>query len=69
VLYGSLHSCDPGNILDAIAALQRNKVRCSVVGLGAELYIAKKIAESTGGDFVVALDENHYRCVHTIYSA
>ncbi|KAG5189259.1 general transcription factor II H, polypeptide 2 [Tribonema minus] len=61
VLYGSLHTCDPGNILDTIALLKRHKVRCSVVGLGAEVYIARRIAEDTGGDFVVAVDEHHYK--------
>ena len=67
VLYASLYTCDPGDIEDAITALAQHKVRCSVVGLGAELHVAKRISDSTSGDFVVALNEQHYRwvCFHS----
>jgi len=35
------------------------KIRCSVICLGAEIYICRKLAELTGGKFAVAMDANH----------
>mmetsp|Transcript_15661 Transcript_15661/g.23332 ORF Transcript_15661/g.23332 Transcript_15661/m.23332 type:complete len:197 (+) Transcript_15661:253-843(+) len=49
------------NIADSIQNLKEQKIRCSFVGLGAEIYIARHIAESCRGEYTVAMDENHYR--------
>lgn len=36
-------------------------VRCSVIGLAAELHICKRLATVTGGDHGVVLDDKHYK--------
>jgi transcription initiation factor TFIIH subunit 2 len=60
IAYGSLSTCDPGNIHDVVDALVEEKVRCSAVGLGAELTILKTITEKTAGVYRVALGEDHF---------
>ena len=35
------------------------KIRCSVICLSAELYICKKLSNTTNGSFAVAVDNNH----------
>lgn len=37
VVYGSLSTCDPGNIYETLEMLQKSKIRVSVVGWGAEV--------------------------------
>lgn len=61
VLYGSTYTCDPGDIFQTLSTLSKHKIRVSCVLMGAELHIARKASEDTGGDFVVAMDERHYR--------
>ena len=36
-------------------------VRCSVIGLAAELHICKRISTITGGFHGVVLDDKHYK--------
>ena len=36
-------------------------VRCSVIGLAAELHICKRMAAMTGGIHGVVLDDKHYK--------
>jgi transcription initiation factor TFIIH subunit 2 len=59
VLLAALSSCDPGNILDSIKAAKTNKVRVSVVGLVAEVYVCRVAATETGGSYEVATSEAH----------
>lgn len=59
VLYSSLSTCDPGDIFKTIAEAKKAKLRVSVICLSAELYICKRLAEETGGDFGVAVDVRH----------
>lgn len=61
VCYGSLSTCDPGDIHATIDLLVREKVRCSAVGLGAELHILRVLAKKTGGTYGVAVNEDHFR--------
>ncbi len=56
---GSLTTCDPGDIFETIKECQRNKVRCSIIGLAAEVHICKKICGETEGVYSVILDELH----------
>jgi transcription initiation factor TFIIH subunit 2 len=60
IAYGALSTCDPKNIHDSIAALAPAKIRCSAVGLGAELHILRAIADRSGGTYQVALNEDHF---------
>ncbi|KAI0215659.1 General transcription factor IIH subunit 2 [Lamellibrachia satsuma] len=60
VLYGSLTTCDPGNILDTIKTLKESNIRCSVIGLAAEVRICRKLCHETEGSYHVILDEKHF---------
>ncbi|KAH7662672.1 transcription initiation factor TFIIH subunit 2 protein [Dioscorea alata] len=61
ILYSSLNTCDPRDIMETIEKCKKDKIRCSVVGLSAEIYICKYICEETGGSYTVALDESHFK--------
>lgn len=60
ILCGALSSCDPGDIHESISALAKERVRCSAVGLAAELYILKTLTARTSGTYTVALNEPHF---------
>lgn len=57
ILYSALNTCDPSDIKETIKLCKKAKIRCSVVGLSAEIYICKYLCEETGGLYTVALDE------------
>ncbi|PHT59708.1 hypothetical protein CQW23_02071 [Capsicum baccatum] len=61
ILYSALSTCDPGDILETIQKCKVSKIRCSVIGLSAELYICKHLCQETGGMYFVALDEPHLK--------
>ncbi|XP_045447894.1 general transcription factor IIH subunit 2 [Melitaea cinxia] len=61
VLFGSLTTCDPGDINNTIQTLKSDGIRCSVIGLAAEVRICKKLCQDTGGEYGVVLDDVHYR--------
>ncbi|PIA45192.1 hypothetical protein AQUCO_01700614v1 [Aquilegia coerulea] len=61
ILYSALSTCDPGDIMDTIQKCKKSKIRCSVVGLSAEMYICKHLCQETGGSYTVALDESHFK--------
>lgn len=57
ILYSALSTCDPGDIMETIRKCKLAKIRCSVVGLSAEVYICKYLCQDTGGSYSIALDE------------
>eukprot|EP00210_Caulerpa_lentillifera_P001903 g1830.t1 len=59
LLLTSLNTADPGNIFHTIQSLKNERVRVSVLGLAAEVYIYKHISEETKGKYFVALTEKH----------
>jgi hypothetical protein len=61
ILYGSLSTSDRGDIFKTVENLIEKKVKVSVVGFGAELYVAKAICEKTGGQYSVATEANKMR--------
>lgn len=61
VCYGSLSTCDPGDIHATIQSLASEKIRCSAVGLAAELHILQMLTKKTDGEYVVAMHEEHFR--------
>lgn len=61
VLLSSLTSADPGSISDAIKAAQKTKLRVSIIGLSAEMYISNRISSDTLGVYSVATSEEHLR--------
>ena len=44
-MFAGLSTCDPGNILDSIKAAKQHRVRVSVVGLAAEVYVCRVITD------------------------
>src|SRR5699024_4503283 len=58
---GSLTSCDPSDIHKTIDILAKNNIRCSVVGLSAEVYVCKALSSKTNGIYNIALDETHLK--------
>ncbi|KAL3185841.1 hypothetical protein MRX96_028727 [Rhipicephalus microplus] len=63
VIMGSLTTCDPGNIHTTIETMRKCNIRCSVVGLAAEVHVCCKLTKTTGGVYNVILDENHFKDV------
>jgi len=61
LLFGSLTTCDPGNIHDTLDACVTDKIRVNVVALAAEMKICRELCKKTGGSFGVALNEGHFR--------
>lgn len=61
VCYGSLSTCDPGDIHATIESLVTDKIRCSAVGMGAELHILRLLSKKTRGTYIIAMNEDHFR--------
>ncbi|TFK25669.1 TFIIH basal transcription factor complex, subunit SSL1 [Coprinopsis marcescibilis] len=61
LIFGSLTTCDPGNIHDTIDTCVKNKIRISVVALAAEMKICREMCDKTGGQFGVAMNEGHFK--------
>jgi transcription initiation factor TFIIH subunit 2 len=49
VVFGSLTTCDPGDIYETIDNLERDNIRVSIVGLAAEVQICKLMCKRTKG--------------------
>ncbi|XP_065655520.1 general transcription factor IIH subunit 2 isoform X2 [Hydra vulgaris] len=59
IVFGSLTTCDPGDIFTTINNLKNENIRCSVLGLSAEIKLCKTISSETNGIYNVILDEKH----------
>lgn len=57
ILYSGLSTCDPGDLMGTIQKCKQSKIRCSVIGLSAEIFVCKHLCQETGGSYSVALDE------------
>lgn len=58
---GSLTTCDPSDIHETMDSLVTHNVRCSIVGLSAEVRICRALAKATRGKYDVILDEMHLK--------
>ncbi|XP_023933479.1 general transcription factor IIH subunit 2 [Lingula anatina] len=67
IIYGSLTTCDPGDIYETVKSLKELNIRCSIIGLAAEVQICKKICQETKGSYHVILDETHFRDLLTYH--
>ncbi|KAI9315170.1 Ssl1-like-domain-containing protein [Dichotomocladium elegans] len=61
LVFGALTTCDPSNIHDTVALLQRENVRVNIVGLAAEIQICRELSKATKGTYGVVLNEAHYK--------
>lgn len=50
IIFGSLTTCDPGNIHDTLDSCVKDKIRISVVALAAEMKICRELCDKTGGE-------------------
>ena len=69
IFFCGLTTADPGDIGATIAACKAARVRVSVIGLAAEVYVCKRLAEETGGSCAVALDAGHLRALALAHAA
>jgi len=61
LLQSSTSTVDAGNVSETIADLKKSKIKVSVVALGCELYVCKKLAKATGGTYHVPQNEEKFR--------
>ncbi|XP_028516675.1 general transcription factor IIH subunit 2 isoform X2 [Exaiptasia diaphana] len=61
ILFGSLTSCDPGDVNQTIQTVLGQNIRCSIIGLAAEMKVCKTICQKTQGTYRVILDESHFK--------
>jgi transcription initiation factor TFIIH subunit 2 len=59
IIIGSLTTCDPTDIFVTIKECKKYKIRCSIIGLAAEVHICKKICAELDGIYAIILDELH----------
>lgn len=59
LLQSGLSSCDPGDIFTSVNKCTNRGIRVSFVGIGAEVYACKRVADETGGSYGVCLDDAH----------
>eukprot|EP00959_Pyramimonas_sp_CCMP1952_P343198 7189247-Pyramimonas_sp.AAC.1 len=45
VVMSALSTCDPGDVFAAIAACKKSRVRATVLGLGGEVHVCRRIAQ------------------------
>jgi hypothetical protein len=57
LVFSALSTIDPGDIMEAVHKCKEANIRCSVVGLSAEIYICKLLCDQTGGVYSVATNE------------
>ena len=61
MMCANLATSDPADIFVTIDALQKEKLRVSVFSLCAEVFICKKVASDTGGEYGVPTSPAHMR--------
>jgi len=61
MLMTSLTTCDPGDVFETIGQCAKSRIHCSVVGLGAEVFILRELSKKTKGKYAVATNEMHLR--------
>lgn len=63
VIMGSLTTCDPGDIHATVQSLATFDIRCSVVGLSAEVKVCKTLVTETKGTYDIVIDDGHFKSV------
>jgi transcription initiation factor TFIIH subunit 2 len=65
---GALSTCDPGDIHETAAKLQKEGIRVSFIGLSAEMRICKAISQQTNGSYFVCMNEEHFKELVLLHS-
>lgn len=58
ILMGSLTTCDPTDINETIEEAKKLGLRCSVIGLAAEVYVCRQLTKITGTLTADRVDES-----------
>jgi transcription initiation factor TFIIH subunit 2 len=65
LIFGALHTSDPGDIHTAINSLVQDKIRATVIGLAAQVAICAELVSKTNdgelSNYGVVLHEQHFR--------
>ncbi|KAJ3415115.1 hypothetical protein HDV05_005523 [Chytridiales sp. JEL 0842] len=61
IVFGSLSTCDPGDIFETIEKLKAEKIKVSIVSIASEMHICKTICSETGGNYAVVLNDVHFK--------
>ena len=65
LIFGALHTSDPGDIHATISTLVQDKIRATVIGLAAQVAICAELVSKTNdgeiSNYGVVLHEQHYR--------
>ncbi|XP_055865019.1 general transcription factor IIH subunit 2-like [Biomphalaria glabrata] len=61
LIMGSLTTCDPGDVREVVKTVAKANIRCSVIGLSAEVRICKTLCQQTSGTYNVILEESHFK--------
>jgi len=65
LVFGALHTSDPGDIHRTIASLVLDKIRANVIGLAAQVAICRELVSKTNNDdasgYSVVMHEQHFR--------
>eukprot|EP00920_Eleutheroschizon_duboscqi_P025872 GHVT01063910.1.p1 GENE.GHVT01063910.1~~GHVT01063910.1.p1 ORF type:complete len:477 (-),score=34.73 GHVT01063910.1:396-1826(-) len=61
IIFGSIRTCDSGNIHETIKKVKDAHIRVNVVSMAPELYILKHICKETDGTYAVALNKDHFK--------
>lgn len=63
VIYGSLNTSDITPIDGTLRCLKKMSMVVNIVGMGASVYVLKRIAEETGGSYYIPLSADHFKSV------
>ncbi|KAK5968654.1 General transcription factor IIH subunit, partial [Trichostrongylus colubriformis] len=69
VIMSSLSTVDPGNVFSTFEVLRGHNIRCSVIGISAELFVCKQLAKITNGRYDVVLDPDHFELLLSQHTA
>lgn len=65
LVFGALHSADPGDIHHTIASLVHDRIRTRVIGLAAQVAICRELVsrtnDSNDSGYSIVLNEQHFR--------
>jgi transcription initiation factor TFIIH subunit 2 len=64
IIFGSLTTCDPGNIHETLESCVKSKIRVSIVALAAEMKICREFCDKTGGLLSSLLRFEHNMNLH-----
>lgn len=64
IVYGSLTTCDNSPIFKTLNVVKNSKIKVSIIGLGAKVFVLERIAQESGGDYFVPVSIEH---LHDIF--